>query len=152
MALVNILNLLQMKKKLNGKRKYNLQRSIFFLGIRIQKKHKGSIPKAFLDYLKQTDSNHKLVMLDYDTIELNKLLIEINDIKLIDQIILTYVVNTDLPAIYSQCDVFYIHRLESFGSNVRSYVVYPVIPPISMPEVSCEQHIVNPFSQKITGL
>jgi hypothetical protein len=52
-------------------------------------------------------------MLDYDTIELNKLLIEINDIKLIDQIILTgYVVNTDLPAIYSQCDVFYIHRLE----------------------------------------
>jgi hypothetical protein len=50
-------------------------------------------------------------MLDYDTIELNKLLIEINDIKLIDQIILTgYVVNTDLPAIYSQCDVFYIHR------------------------------------------
>jgi hypothetical protein len=39
-------------------------------------------------------------MLDYDTIELNKLLIEINDIKLIDQIILTYVVNTDLPAIY----------------------------------------------------
>jgi hypothetical protein len=64
-------------------------------------------------------------MLDYDTIELNKLLIEINDIKLIDQIILTgYVVNTDLPAIYSQCDVFYIHRLRKFWySNVRSYVL-----------------------------
>jgi glycosyltransferase involved in cell wall biosynthesis len=84
-------------------------------------------------------------MLDYDTIELNKLLIEINDIKLIDQIILTgYVVNTDLPAIYSQCDVFYIHRLESFGIPMLEAMScnIPVITSntSSMPEVSCERH------------
>jgi hypothetical protein len=50
-------------------------------------------------------------MLDYDKIELNKLLVEIDDTNLINHIVLTgYVINTDLPAIYSQCDVFYIHH------------------------------------------
>jgi glycosyltransferase involved in cell wall biosynthesis len=58
---------------------------------------------------------------------------------LIDQIILTgYVVNTDLPAIYSQCDVFYIHRLESFIPMLEAMSCnIPVITSntSSMPEV-----------------
>jgi predicted SprT family Zn-dependent metalloprotease len=47
-------------------------------------------------------------MLDYDTIELNKLLIEINDIKLIDQIILTGVC----------CTLIY----QQFIRNVMSFI------------------------------
>jgi hypothetical protein len=52
-------------------------------------------------------------MLDYNKIELNKILVEIDDTNLINHIVLTgYVVNTDLPAIYSQCDIFYILHCE----------------------------------------
>ena len=56
-------------------------------------------------------------MLDYDLAELEKLLTEIGDKSLINRIILTgYVTNTDLPAIYSQCEVFLYPSLrESFG-------------------------------------
>jgi hypothetical protein len=80
------------------------------LGIQILKKHKRTL-KAFSDFLKQTGFAHKLVMLDYNKIELNK--IEIDDTNLINHIVLTgYVVNTDLPAIYSQCDIFYILHCE----------------------------------------
>ncbi|MFT5249426.1 MAG: glycosyltransferase involved in cell wall biosynthesis [Saprospiraceae bacterium] len=141
------------------KEKYNLPaKYFFFLGNTDPKKNTKGVLKAFSDYLKQTDSNHKLVMLDYDTIELNKLLIEINDTKLIDQILLTgYVINTDLPAIYSQCDVFLYPSLrESFGIPMLEAMScnIPVITSntSSMPEVSCgAAHIVNPFnSEEIT--
>ena len=92
-------------------------------------------------------------MLDYDQIELNKLLVEINDINLINHIILTgYVINTDLPAIYSQCDVFLYPSLrESFGIPMLEAMAcnVPVITSntSSMPEVSGEAaHIINPFN------
>lgn len=49
----------------------------------------------------------KLVMLDYEKSALDALLAEIGDKQLINHIHLTgYVVNTDLPAIYSQCKLF----------------------------------------------
>jgi glycosyltransferase involved in cell wall biosynthesis len=56
-------------------------------------------------------------MLDYDRSELEKILDEIEDKDLIDKIILTgYVVNTDLPSIYCQSDLFLYPSLrESFG-------------------------------------
>jgi hypothetical protein len=52
-------------------------------------------------------------MLDYDKTELSKILADIKDPELINHIVLTgYVVNTDLPAIYSLCDIFYTHHCE----------------------------------------
>lgn len=136
------------------KEAYNLPNQyFFFLGNTDPKKNTKGTLKAFSDYLKQTVSNHKLVMLDYDKIELNKLLVEIDDTNLINHIVLTgYVINTDLPAIYSQCDVFLYPSLrESFGIPMLEAMScnVPVITSntSSMPEVSGgAAHIINPFN------
>jgi len=136
------------------KDKYNLpEKYFFFLGNTDPKKNTKGTLKAFSDFLKQTGSGHKLVMLDYDKTELNKLLIEINDTNLINHIILTgYVINTDLPSIYSQCDVFLYPSLrESFGIPMLEAMScnVPVITSntSSMPEVSGgAAHIINPFN------
>lgn len=141
------------------KEKYNLpDKYFFFLGNTDPKKNTKGTLKAFSDFLKQTGSNHKLVMLDYDKIELNKLLVEINDTNLINNIVLTgYVINTDLPAIYAQCDVFLYPSLrESFGIPMLEAMScnVPVITSntSSMPEVSGDAaHIIDPFkSEEIT--
>ena len=136
------------------KQKYNLpEKYFFFLGNTDPKKNTKGTLKAFSDFLKQTGSIHKLVMLDYDKIELKKLLVEINDTNLINHIVLTgYVINTDLPAIYSQCDVFLYPSLrESFGIPMLEAMScsVPVITSntSSMPEVSGgAAHIINPFN------
>jgi glycosyltransferase involved in cell wall biosynthesis len=133
---------------------YNLPDNyFFFLGNTDPKKNTKGTLKAFSDFLKQADSSHKHVMLDYDKIELNKLLVEIDDTNLINHIVLTgYVINTDLPAIYSQCDVFLYPSLrESFGIPMLEAMCcnVPVITSntSSMPEVSGEAaHIINPFN------
>lgn len=135
------------------KEKYKLPDNyFFFLGNTDPKKNTKGTLKAFSDFLKQTGSNHKLVMLDYDKIELNKLLVEINDTNLMNNIVLTgYVINTDLPAIYAQCDVFLYPSLrESFGIPMLEAMScnVPVITSntSSMPEVSGDAaHIVDPF-------
>ncbi|WP_339660583.1 glycosyltransferase family 1 protein [uncultured Polaribacter sp.] len=135
------------------KEKYKLPDNyFFFLGNTDPKKNTKGTLKAFSDFLKQTESNHKLVMLDYDKIELNKLLAEINDTNLMNNIVLTgYVINTDLPAIYAQCDVFLYPSLrESFGIPMLEAMScnVPVITSntSSMPEVSGDAaHIVDPF-------
>jgi glycosyltransferase involved in cell wall biosynthesis len=141
------------------KEKYNLPDTyFFFLGNTDPKKNTKGTLKAFSDFLKQTGSDHKLVMLDYDKIELNKLLVEIKDANLINNIVLTgYVVNTDLPAIYAQCDVFLYPSLrESFGIPMLEAMScnVPVITSntSSMPEVAGDAaHIVDPFkSEEIT--
>lgn len=144
------------------KEKYNLpEKYFFFLGNTDPKKNTTGTLKAFSDFLKQTESGHKLVMLDYDKTELNKLLIVINDTNLINHIILTgYVINTDLPSIYSQCDVFLYPSLrESFGIPMLEAMAcgVPVITSntSSMPEVSGgAAHIINPFKPEeiTTGL
>ncbi len=136
------------------KEKYNLPDNyFFFLGNTDPKKNTKGTLKAFSDFLKQTGSDHKLVMLDYDKTDLNKLLVEINDTNLINHITLTgYVINTDLPAIYSQCDVFLYPSLrESFGIPMLEAMScnVPVIASntSSMPEVSGEAaHIINLFN------
>jgi glycosyltransferase involved in cell wall biosynthesis len=136
------------------KEKYNLPDNyFFFLGNTDPKKNTKGTLKAFSDFLKQTRSGHKLVMLDYDKTELNKLLVEINDTSLINNIVLTgYVINTDLPSIYSQCDVFlYASLRESFGIPMLEAMAcgVPVITSntSSMPEVSGgAAHIANPFN------
>jgi glycosyltransferase involved in cell wall biosynthesis len=94
----------------------------------------------------------KLVMLDYDQQELGKLLLEIGDTELINKIVLTgYVVNTDLPAIYCQCEIFLYPSLrESFGIPMLEAMACgaPVITSntSSMPEVAGDAAcIIDPF-------
>lgn len=135
------------------KDKYQLpDQFFFFLGNTDPKKNTKGTLKAFSDFLKETGSNYKLVMLDYDQEELKKLLIEINNPDLINSILLTgYVVNTDLPAIYAQCDVFLYPSLrESFGIPMLEAMScnIPVITSntSSMPEVAADAaHIIDPF-------
>ena len=139
------------------KDKYQLpDRFFFFLGNTDPKKNTKGTLQAFSDFLKQTGSNHKLVMLDYDQTELKKKLLEdIKNPELINSILLTgYVVNTDLPAIYAQCDVFLYPSLrESFGIPMLEAMSCnaPVITAntSSMPEVAADAaHIIDPFNPK----
>lgn len=133
--------------------KYNLpEHYFFFLGNTDPKKNTKGTLKAFSDYLKLTNSDMKLVMLDYDRTELEKLLSEIDDKSLISSIFLTgYVANTDLPAIYSQCQVFLYPSLrESFGIPMLEAMAcgIPVITSntSSMPEVAgSAAFIIDPY-------
>ena len=135
------------------KEKYRLpDHFFFFLGNTDPKKNTKGTLKAFSDFLKQTGSDYKLVMLDYDHSELEKILDEIGDKSLINKIVLTgYVVNTDLPAIYCQCKVFLYPSLrESFGIPMLEAMAcgVPVITSntSSMPEIAGDAAlIVDPF-------
>jgi glycosyltransferase involved in cell wall biosynthesis len=142
------------------KEKYHLpDHFFFFLGNTDPKKNTKGTLKAFSDFLKQTKTNYKLVMLDYDRSELEKMLDEIGDKDLIDNIVLTgYVVNTDLPAIYCQCKVFLYPSLrESFGIPMLEAMAcgVPVITSntSSMPEVAgSAAYIIDPFKpEEITS-
>jgi glycosyltransferase involved in cell wall biosynthesis len=136
------------------KEKYHLpDHFFFFLGNTDPKKNTIGTLKAFSDFLKQSKSDYNLVMLDYDTNELEKLLVEIGDIDLIKNIVLTgYVINTDLPAIYSLCTIFLYPSLrESFGIPMLEAMGcgVPVITSntSSMPEVAGDAaHIINPYN------
>jgi glycosyltransferase involved in cell wall biosynthesis len=136
------------------KEKYHLpDHFFFFLGNTDPKKNTIGTLKAFSDFLKQSKSDYKLVMLDYDLNELEKLLTEIGDKDLIKKIVLTgYVVNTDLPAIYSLCTIFLYPSLrESFGIPMLEAMGcgVPVITSntSSMPEVAGDAaHIINPYN------
>jgi glycosyltransferase involved in cell wall biosynthesis len=142
------------------KQKYGLpDRYFFFLGNTDPKKNTEGTLKAFSDFIRLTGSDHKLVMLDYDREELDKLLARIGDPELINRIVLTgYVVNTDLPAIYCQSEVFLYPSLrESFGIPMLEAMAcgVPVITSntSSMPEVAGDAAlIVNPFKpEEITS-
>jgi glycosyltransferase involved in cell wall biosynthesis len=142
------------------KEKYRLPNQyFFFLGNTDPKKNTKGTLKAFSDFLKQSGSDHKLVMLDYDRQELEKILNEIGDPELINQIVLTgYVVNTDLPAIYCQCDLFLYPSLrESFGIPMLEAMACgaPVITSntSSMPEVAgSAAAIIDPYQpEQITA-
>lgn len=135
------------------KNKYQLPDNFFFfLGNTDPKKNTRGTLKAFSDFRKQTLADYKLVMLDYDKAELQKILDEIGDPGLIEHIVLTgYVVNTDLPAIYSQSEIFLYPSLrESFGIPMLEAMACgtPVITSAtsSMPEVAADAALlVNPF-------
>jgi glycosyltransferase involved in cell wall biosynthesis len=142
------------------KEKYHLpDHYFFFLGNTDPKKNTQGALKAYSDFLKQTGSMLDLVMLDYDRTELEKLLDEIGDKDLIKRIILTgYVVNTDLPAIFCQCDLFLYPSLrESFGIPMLEAMACgtPVITSntSSMPEVAGDAaFIVDPYKpEEITA-
>ena len=142
------------------KTKYNLpDQYFFFLGNTDPKKNTKGTLKAFSDFIQQTGTDYKLVMLDYDRDELEKLLDEIGDKPLIDRIVLTgYVVNTDLPSIYCQCEVFLYPSLrESFGIPMLEAMAcgVPVITSntSSMPEVAGSAAlIIDPYKpEQITN-
>lgn len=135
------------------KEKYKLpDRYAFFLGNTDPKKNTKGVLQAFSMYLKEGNEPLTLVMLDYEKNALNTLLAEIGDKNLIDHIHLTgYVVNTDLPSIYSQSAVFLYPSLrESFGIPMLEAMGCgtPVITSntSSMPEVSGDAAIIiDPF-------
>lgn len=142
------------------KDKYNLpDRFFFFLGNTDPKKNTKGTLKAFADFRKQTGEDIPLVMLDYDLTELEQLLAEIGNPELINHIVLTgYVVNTDLPSIYSQCELFlYTSLRESFGIPMLEAMACgaPVITSTtsSMPEVAGDGALLaDPFKpEEITA-
>ena len=142
------------------KEKYHLPgRYFFFLGNTDPKKNTKGVLKAFSDFLKHTGNDMHLVMLDYDQYELEQLLDEIGDTALINRIILTGdVVNTDLPAIYSQSEVFLYPSLrESFGIPMLEAMAcgVPVITSntSSMPEVAGDAALlIDPYKpEEITA-
>jgi glycosyltransferase involved in cell wall biosynthesis len=148
------------KELLRVKQQYNLpDRFLFFLGNTDPKKNTKGVLKAFSSYLKKTNDDIYLVMLDYEQKELRKLLTDINDPKLIDKIHLTgYVKNTDLPAIYNLCELFLYPSLrESFGipmlEAMRCGTAVITSNTSSMPEVSGgAAYIVDPFKpEEITN-
>lgn len=141
------------------KAKYQLpDHYVFFLGNTDPKKNTKGVLKAFDTFLKSGTKPLKLVMLDYEKSALNALLQELNAPYLIEHIHLTgYVVNTDLPAIYAQAEVFLYPSLrESFGipmlEAMRCGVPVITSNTSSMPEVSGEAAlIIDPFQpQQIT--
>jgi glycosyltransferase involved in cell wall biosynthesis len=135
------------------KEKYNLpDRFFFFLGNTDPKKNTRGTLQAFSDFVDMTENDICLVMLDYDRDELDKMIREIGNNKLLNRIVLTgYVANTDLPAIYSQSELFLYPSLrESFGLPMLEAMAcgVPVITSCtsSMPEVAGDAALlIDPF-------
>ncbi len=137
------------------KDKYTLPDNFFFfLGNTDPKKNTKGVLKAFSDFNKAYPNQYKLVMLDYDEGELQKLLASIEGEEIRPLIHLTgYVSNTDLPAIINQCTIFLYPSLrESFGIPILEGMAcgVPVITSntSSMPEVAGEDTalMVDPFN------
>ncbi len=132
-----------------AKQKYKLpDHFFFFLGNTDPKKNTPNVLKAFADFNKQSTKKYKLVMLDYEETALQDILKEIgypeirNDIHL-----LGYVINTDLPAIINQCDIFLYPSLrESFGIPILEGMAcgVPVITSntSSMPEIAGQAALI----------
>ena len=135
------------------KKMYKLpDRFFFFLGNTVQKKNTPGTLAAYSNYRKETSSDIPLVMLDYDSEDLQKIANNIGDPELVKHIHLTgYVTNTGLPAIYSLADLFlYPSFRESFGIPIleAQKCGVPVITAntSSMPEVSGDgSYLVDPY-------
>ena len=125
------------------KEQYKLpDRFFFFLGNTDPKKNTSGVLSAFSEYRKKAQEDYKLVMIDFDEDELAKLLDHIGDPTLRKHIhLLGYVVNSNLPAIYSLCEIFLYPSLrESFGipqiEAMRCGVPVIASNTSAMPEVS----------------
>lgn len=125
------------------KQKYNLpDRFFFFLGNTDPKKNTAGVIKAYSDFIHKTQADIKLVLVDYDTDHLKKILQAIHHPQLINHIVLPgYIQNKDLPGIYSQSLLYlYPSFRESFGIPILEAMACgaPVISSncSSMPEVA----------------
>ncbi len=141
------------------KHKYKLpEKFFFFLGNTVPKKNTPGTLKAYSDFMEQTGKEIPLVMLDYEEEDLQKIANDIGNPDLVNHIHLTgYVVNTDLPAIYTLADLFlYPSFRESFGIPIleAQKCGVPVITAntSSMPEVSGDgSFLVDPYkTEEIT--
>lgn len=137
-----------------AKEKYQLpERFMFFLGNTDPKKNTPNVLKAFAEFNEKSAEKYKLVMLDYEESALQTILTDIGHPDLRSDIHLTgYVVNTDLPAIISQCTIFLYPSLrESFGIPILEGMAcgVPVVTSntSSMPEVAGDAALlVNPHN------
>ena len=128
---------------------YNLpDHFLFFLGNTDPKKNTPNVLKAFAEFNQQSSIKYKLVMLDYEENALQKVLNDIGHPNIRADIHLTgYVVNTDLPAIINQCEVFLYPSLrESFGIPILEGMAcgVPVITSntSSMPEIAGDAALI----------
>jgi glycosyltransferase involved in cell wall biosynthesis len=142
------------KKQLaQAKEKYQLpDKYIFFLGNTDPKKNTKGVLQAYGNFVKKEGHNIKLLMLDFDNNELRKILQEIEQPELINDIHLAgYVPNSDLPAIYNLATLFLYPSLrESFGIPILEAMACgtPVVTSntSSMPEIAQDAaFIVNPY-------
>lgn len=136
---------------------FNLpEKFFFFLGNTDPKKNTIGVLRAFAFFNQDYHNQYKLVMLDYDENELNRILESIGYPELRAQIqLLGYVPNVQLPAIINQCSIFLYPSLrESFGIPILEGMAcgVPVITSntSSMPEVAGEDaaFIIDPFKPK----
>lgn len=135
------------------KQKYSLPDSfIFYLGNTDPKKNVSGVLKALSILKKKGRLKTKLLMLDIDRNFLQQQLSNIGDTSLLDDLeFCGYVPNKDLPAIYSQADMFLYPSLrESFGIPILEAMACGVAVitsnTSSMPEIAldCAEYC-NPF-------
>jgi len=136
------------------KKAYQLpDKFFFFLGNTDPKKNTKGVLEAYGNFSASDTEHYKLVILDYDENELQKLLMSLGMPELRKNIhLLGYVPNTELPAIISQCTIFLYPSLrESFGIPILEGMACgaPVITSntSSMPEVAGQDAalMVDPF-------
>lgn len=134
--------------------KYNLPKKfIFFLGNTDPKKNTRGVLTAFTKYIRESDEKIPLVIADYPEDQLDEILNEIHEIHAKEYIHrLDYIKNTDLPGIYTLCNLFlYPSFKESFGIPILEAMACgtPVITSnvFSMPEISADAALlVDPNS------
>ncbi len=135
------------------KEAYNLPDNfIFYLGNTDPKKNVMGVLQALSVLKSKGKLRSKLLMLDIDRDYLLATMKQIGDVSLMDDIVFSgYVPNKDLPAIYSQAQLFLYPSLrESFGIPLLEAMACGV-PTItsntsSMPEVAGSASVlVNPF-------
>jgi glycosyltransferase involved in cell wall biosynthesis len=136
----------------NVKIKYNLpDQYMLHLANKDPRKNTKNVLKAFNGFLNSTSTDYKLVMLGYNEQDLIKILTEIKANNLIEKVVLLgYVPDQDLPAIYSLSQLFLFPSLrEGFGIPIIEAMAcgVPVITSntSSMPEIAGDSAcIVDP--------
>ncbi|MFA7136844.1 MAG: glycosyltransferase family 1 protein [Bacteroidales bacterium] len=125
------------------KKKYNLpDKFFFFLGNTDPKKNTPNLLKAFAHFIKNSQEEYKLVMLDFPEEALQQILNNIECSNIRDKIVLLgYVSNIELPQIINLSSLFLYPSLrESFGIPILEGMAcgVPVITSnsSSMPEVA----------------
>ena len=127
----------------NAKEKYKLPDNfLIFIGNTDPKKNTCNVLKAYAEFITQSNTKCKLVIIDYDEKKLIQILNDIGYPEVRKEIINTgYVPNNDLPAIINQCKLFLYPSLrESFGIPILEAMAcgVPVITSntSSMPEIA----------------
>jgi len=137
------------------KKYFDVEKYIFFLGNTDPKKNTLRILKAYAIYRQNVSTPLPLVIADLKMNIIKKMIEENNLKEIIDYIIPTgYILNVDLPAIYSGARMFiYTSLRESFGIPILESMACgtPVITSdvSAMPETAGDAaYLVNPLDEK----